>query len=536
MTRAYQFKTEPMDHQLRGFKLSRNKKVFAYLMEQGTGKTKLTIDVAADLFERNEIDAVLVVAPSEGDVPFNWLEQIEEHLPNRIPRLASIWRSNMRAKERRRFEALLHPRPERILRFMTVNIEAVRAGASGFKAVSKFLKLVGLRAMLVVDESQRIRNPGAAQTKAMLRLGGWVEYRRILSGTPIVNGPLGAFSQFGFLDQAILGHTSYTAFKAHYCQMLPPEHGLVRHAVKVAAKGNEALERKLISIVQIPARDPNGRPVYKNLDELQRRIAPWSFRVLKRDCLDLPDKVYHRRYIELTPKQRAIYNLVREKVIAEFVHDRQLHRISAPLAINRLLRLSQVAANHFHPDPDLLDSEKIPERIERALKKEKSGAIISANPRAATMLSILEDHPEERGVIWARHHPEISEVVETLSLAYGKAAVVQLHGKMSKADQNESKSRFQDTSTPVRWMVGQVRSGIGIDLYAGSVAIYYTNSFSLEDRLQSEDREHRKGQKKTVNVYDIEAHDTIDAKIIDSLRAKREISDLVLKDDPTSWL
>jgi SNF2 family DNA or RNA helicase len=537
MTRAYKFKTDPMAKQLEGFNLSRDKRAFAYFMEQGTGKTKLTIDVAGRLFEQEEIDAMVVAAPSEGDVPYNWLDQIEQHLPDRINRHAAIFRTQSTAAERKAV-AKLYDRGPRRLDVLTINIEAVRSGQAGYKEVVKFLRAHGLRAMVVVDESDRIKSMQAAQTKAMVRFGGWVPYRRILSGTP-VTGPLDAFSQFYFLDPDILGFDNFTAFKAHFCQMLPPESGLVRHIVESKARSvdpskRDALRRRMISIVQIPARDAMGRPVYKNTDELAKLIKPYSYRVLKTECMDLPPKVYMRRYVNLTPKQREIYERVKKEVFAEFVHDRKLHSITTDMAIKRLLRLSQVCCNHFHPDPDPERPEVVPVRIEKP-RKEK-GKWVFTNPRVVDVLDILKMHPEEKIIVWCRHHPHIDEVTEALRAEYGDAAVGHLHGRQSKREQNETKERFQDPKHPLRLLIGQQRSGIGIDLFEGSVAIYYSNTFSLIDRLQSEDREHRKGQKRRVMIYDIEAHETLDRRIIAALKSKKDIADLILEDNPTNWI
>ena len=153
------------------------------------------------------------------------------------------------------------------------------------------------------------------------------------------------------------------------------------------------------------------------------------------------------------------------------------------------------------------------------------------------LLEIIEGAaPDAKGIIWCRHHPELRECVETLSAMFGPEKVVQLHGKIKGDDRTAARHAFQKIGGEVQWLVGQVRSGIGIDLFEASWECFYSNDYSLENRKQAEDRAHRYGLRHNLSIYDLVTQDTLDEKIINSLRANEEISDMILGDHPRNWI
>jgi SNF2 family DNA or RNA helicase len=546
---VYHFGTKPMAHQKEAFDRFKDSDFYALLMEQGTGKTKTEIDITAYKWEKRSagIEGLIVIGPSESDVPANWIDQLAIHIPKRINYLAVRAGTHMKAEQKRTLKLILDPkyarhRGEPFLRIITTNIEAIRAGSPLFKQLLTFCRQ--FRVKITIDESTRIKSNSSSQTKAALKLGNNAVCRSIDTGTLLGNGsPLDAFPQFEFLKPGLLGFDSYVAYKAHYCELLPPEHGIVRYtAEKMAAKirdpqAKAAFTRKMTSIIQLPKRDAMGRVIYRNQEDLAKKIAKYSYRKTKEECLDLPPKIYApKRIIPLTDKQREIYDEVRKRVVAEFIHDQELHQITLQLAITRLLRLQQVLCNHFSPDPDYDEPKQPPTRIEPATR-DKKGKLVINNPRMIDLLAWIEEAGYKRkGIIWCRHHPEIREIVETLSELFGEDKVVQLHGLVKGEARIQARKRFQDRKDPSRWIIGQIRSGIGIDLYEAWWEYYYSNSYSLEDRKQSEDRAHRKGLEHPVTIGDAVVPGTVDERIILSLRDKQEISELILGDNPTTWI
>lgn len=534
----YREHTKSLKHQVAYHLLARDRVFFANLSEQGTGKTKGIIDEVGYLWEeKHAIDGLLVVAPNEGDIPANWIDQINTHMPPRIKRMMVRARSQrMKVGDAETFRRITDSvaSADPCLRIVTVNYEAIRSGSPTFKALLKWMRKD--RVMMVLDESTRIGEPGSAQTKACMKLGkGNAVCRRLSTGTMTAGGPFKAYSQCSFLDDSILDVDTYTAFKAEHCEMLPPENGIVRYVAQKKAKNisdpvkQADFATKMQSIIQIPKRDPNGNLIYRDIDKLNKKIAAHSFRVLKDDCLDLPPKIYMPMlYVDLTPKQKEIYDQVRTEVVAEFVHDREIRQVTVDMAIKRLLRLQQIVCNHYTPDPDVDAPRTPPKLIERW----------EDTPRIASVLQVINDAgPDARLIIWCRFHPEIAQLRQAIDDQYARwGETVMYHGQMTKAAQVESRKRFLDRSSPVRYLIGQVKAGIGVDMYSAYGEYFYSNDWSLENRLQAEDRGHRIGLTNKLPIWDVMARGTVDVRLIDALRQRKDIHELIMGDNPRNWI
>ncbi|MFZ2541920.1 MAG: DEAD/DEAH box helicase [Gallionella sp.] len=499
----YQHKTTPFKHQVVAFELSRDREEFALFCEQGTGKSKIVLDTAAWLYARGEIDALLVIAPN--GVQRNWIvNELPTHLPDHCHAVAAYWTSAPRKAERQALDALWNPKRQG-LRVLAMNVEAFSTERS--KTYSKKF-LHAFRCLMVVDESSRIKNNNP-RTKALIAAGKLSPYRRILTGTPVTQSPLDAYTQFKFLDENILGFSSQYAFKNRYAEMLPAHHPLVRH-----------ISRGSRFTPQLIATNPDGTKRYQNLDELKAKMSPHSFRVTKVECLDLPPKVYERRYVELTSDQRRLYEKLKKDFVAEFGGG----QINAALAMTRMMRLQQITGG-FAP---VLDE------VGNTIATHPVG---KTNPKIDALLELLEE-TEGKVIIWARFRKELELIANALRKEFGAKSVVEYHGKVSNADRQAAVDGFQspDAQSP-RFFVGQQHSGgIGLTLTAAATVIYFSNDFSLETRLQSEDRAHRIGQQKSVTYIDIEAVDTLDRKVIDALRSKKDMADVITGDDPRQWL
>ncbi len=285
----------------------------------------------------------------------------------------------------------------------------------------------------------------------------------------------------------------------------------------------------VVRMVQAPMlvkKNSDGQPRYKNLDELSKLIAPHSYRVLKKDCLDLPPKVYHPTLkVELTSKQRHAYDSVREEMIAEFEEG----EITAALAIVRLMRLQQITGGFW------------------ALDGEKAKPIDNNFPKLDAFMEVVQD-TQGKFAFWTRFQHENELIANVLRDTYGGSSVVQYYGKINDKMKQKAVDEFSDIvrdtkgnkhfkESKVKYWVGEPHSGgIGLDLITAEGAGYYSNSLNLEDRLQSEDRHHRGGLKHTVNYFDCEAVDSADQFIIKNLRQKLEITTIIMRDEPRSWI
>lgn len=495
------FATKPMAHQLRALEAMQGHAAFALLMEQGTGKTKVIIDDAARLWADSKIDAMFVVAPN--GVHIKWVTiELPKHMPDWVPYQAAYYTAGGSKRHQGEIEKLFEPNAPgamRSLRILTINYEAVNT-TDGIKLMDRFLRV--FKAAGILDESQRIKTPSSARTKAIMRRRQMFPIKRIMTGTPITNTPFDAFSQFAFLDPHILRTTSFSAFKAEYADMLPAGHQLVRNIV---AKNH------LNRIPQIVARDRAGRPIYRNIDKLHKLIAPHSFRVLKKDCLDLPDKVYDVLPFEMTPRQTAIYMRLRNEQRAQL--DELPVEMILQAKIQVLAKLQQVTCGYLISEDGTLV---------RLFKK------VMDNPRNAVLMEQIED-TEGQVIVWAPHTDKINQIIECLQLGYERDQILRYDGATGKQERMEAVDKFQEGKA--RFFVGNPASGgTGLNLSAAQTAIYYSNSFNLEHRLQSEDRSHRIGTKGKVCYYDLEAIGTIDRDIVRSNQSKKELADIITGD------
>jgi SNF2 family DNA or RNA helicase len=517
-------KPKPYKHQKEALALSKDQYIYAFLMEMGTGKTRPVIETADHLHKKRKIEALVVLAPN--GVQRNWIL-------NEIPKWcesdhrAIWWQSNPNKKQQMELADLV-ARPYSGLRIIAANYES--CNTLKFKVfLRKFLK--SFPSMMVLDESTRIKTPGSKRTKFVLSLRNIPKYRRIMSGLVTPNSPFDLYKQFEFLSADILGFSSFFAFKAHFAEI--EDNKFILNAIKDRNANRAELAKSEGSTKTYSNRAPQlvrkdaitGLPMYRNLDQLAELIAPYSYRALKSECLDLPSKVYQRLVVELTPKQRSTYNLVRDEFLAEFDEG----TITTLIKIVKLAKLQMITGGFWR-----LDDEKV---------KQIDGKF----PKLDALIDALEDS-QGKGACWTHYQHENELITEALSDIYGGKAVVQYYGKTSNAAKQVAIDRFsniaRDTKgkphfkdTGARFWVGEPHSGgIGIELILAENVFYYSNSFSLEDRMQSEDRHHRSGTCHTVNYFDLEADNSADQKIISSLRNKLDISTIINRDNPRDWI
>jgi SNF2 family DNA or RNA helicase len=472
----YKFKSKPFAHQSKALEMSWDKEVFAYFMEMGTGKSKVLIDNIAMLYNAGKINAALIIAPK--GVYKNWFDsEIPNHMPDYIEKKIGLWRTDPDAKE---LKPLFTTGAE--LHILIMNVEAFST-KKGVMFAHKFLSCHN--ALIGIDESTTIKNPNAKRTKSILSLKPHSKYRRILTGSPVTKSPLDLFSQCQFLDPWLLSQQSYFAFRTRY-----------------------AICRKI---------NVSGRQVeivvgYRNLGELSDKLKPFSYRVLKDDCLDLPPKTYTKRIIELSDEQKKVYKTMKEKAIA-FLNGKM---VSTATVITQLMRLHQITCGHFTSDDGDVQEIK--------------------NNRIDELMDILEEM-EGKAVIWAHYRYDIEKIVEAISKKYGENSVVTYYGDTSTDDRQKAITKIQDKDSPVRFIVGTPQTGgYGITLTGASTMIYYSNGYDLEKRQQSEARIDRIGQEKPMTYIDIIAEGTVDDKIVQSLRKKVNIATEIMGEELKDWI
>ena len=481
MIKNYKFKTKPYEHQLKALEKSWASDTYALFMEMGTGKSKVLVDNIAILYDRGAIKGALIVAPK--GVYKNW-DAIEfpTHLPDHIECTKVLWEPTATKKKQAELDTLFDDKGD--LKILIMNVEAFST-SKGLDFARRFLNIFVGRALIGIDESTTIKNPTAKRTKNILSIGNLAKYRRILTGSPVTKSPLDLYSQCEFLDPYHLGHQSYYSFRARYANMIDRNFGGRR--------------------VQIVGS-------YRRLPELTEKLQKFSYRVLKEECLDLPPKVFTKRIVELTDEQKKIYAQMKRMAIAEL--DGKV--MSTMNVMTQLMRLHQVTCGHFKADDETITELK--------------------SNRINSLLELL-DETEGKVIIWANYRADIKNIVTALKKAYGEASTVEYHGGVDSTLRQEHIALFQQKNGPTRYFVGNAQTGgYGITLTAASTVVYYSNSYDLEKRLQSEDRAHRIGQTGSVTYVDLMAENTIDERIVKALNKKINIANEIMGEDIKDWI
>ena len=475
----YKFKTEPYAHQLKALGASHNRENYALFMEMGTGKSKVLVDNIAMLYDKGKINAALIVAPK--GVYRNWERQeIPIHMPDHIVHNVVTW-SPVTTKKQQKENVKLFKHGEQLTIFL-MNIEAFST-KKGLDIAQRFL--LAHQTLMAIDESTTIKSPTARRTKNVLKLRNYAKYRRILTGSPVTKSPLDLYTQCYFLDPYYLDFTSYYTFRNRYASMVDRNVG--SHSFKLITG-------------------------YVRLDELNDKLNKFSYRVLKEDCLDLPDKVYMKRFVTMTPEQTKLYEEMKKHALAEL--DGKM--TTAASALSQMVRLHQITCGHLATDDGEVTQIK--------------------NNRINELLDVIEE-TNGKIIIWAIYRHDIQKIEETLAERYGKESVKSFYGDTADSDRQDIVNAFQDRESDLRFFVGNPRTGgYGLTLTASHTVVYYSNSYDLEIRLQSEDRAHRIGQKEKVTYVDLISEKTIDEFIVKNLRAKINLATKVLGEDLKKWL
>jgi SNF2 family DNA or RNA helicase len=448
-------------------------------MEMGTGKSKVLVDNIAMLYDKGKINGALIIAPK--GVYRNWLSQeIPNHLASHIQPKMVLWTASTSKSKQKEYDSLFETGYD--LHILIMNVEAFST-KKGLDFAGRFLRTH--RTMMAVDESTSIKTPTAKRTKSILALSKLANYRRILTGSPVTKSPLDLYTQCAFLNEHLLGFTSYYTFRNRYATMLDRNFGGRR--------------------VQIVGG-------YKRLDELSRILKAFSDRVLKENCLDLPEKIYIERQVELTDEQSKAYSTMKSAALASL----KGKIATAPHILTQMMRLHQITCGHLKSDDGTITEIK--------------------NNRLDELLDVL-DEVEGKVIIWANYIYDIEHIVSSIKKKYGEHSVVQYYGAVASDKRQTAIEKFQDPKSDARFFVGNPQTGgYGITLTAANTVIYYSNGYDLEKRLQSEDRAHRIGQKKSVTYVDLVAPKTVDEKIKRALRKKINIATEIMGEELREWI
>lgn len=508
------------EHQKTAFRLSAEQTAFFYSMEQRTGKTQPCIDRMGYLYETGKIDAVLVPSMPSG-APRNWMDELAINLPGRVPRQIMLWKAQ-KIKNK-----LVQKELEALLGLQGLSIILINGEAVITKAFLDYIgQFVRKRKVFMVDDESTLlqKTPGSQRTKVLEAIGKHAKYRACLDGTPTGEGPLDLYSQYKFLDPNILGFTSFYSFRARYA---------------VLEKGyNRAANREF---VMVKRDEDTGEPIYQNIDELQQRIKPYTFRVRFKEVFkDVPDPVYQKRYFELADEQRRIYDEL-ERELEAYLSAPDGEKVTVANVLTRYLRLQQIACGYW---PASKVGAVCPDcRGEGCERCDGLGMVEDTIP--LRRLVPFNDNPRVRAladefqfssgpaIVWARFNQDIDDVVE-LCKQLGRRPC-QYDGRVSEELKYAGKQGFQ-SGVYDTFVAKTTSAGRAVNVSAAEWMCYYSSQFGLNQRLQSEVRAQTGTRTIATGIVDLIATNTKDEVIVSSHRGKRRLSDVILNEKSGAWI
>jgi len=466
---------KPWAHQLEAIERARGVRDFALFFEMGTGKTATTINILRHKFTQSrQVMRTVIFGPPI--ILENWKREWGMH-----SKLSPKHILVLNGSQKKRVRAFLSNSDARIL---ITNYESLLM-KDLMAAIVQWAPEV-----LVFDESQRIKTPNSKRTKEAIKLADLasVRHRYILSGTPVLNSPMDLFSQFRALDCGETFSKNFFIFRAHY--FFDKNAGMPR-------------DRYF----------PNWQIRPGAVEELNKKILAKGTRVTKEECLDLPPLVRQEVRVELGAEQRKAYEEMRK----DFITYLQDKACVSTMALTKALRLQQIVSGHV-PLRGEAGTEPVVYRF-------------ADNPRAHALKDILEEiTPNHKVLIWAvfkENYVQIREVCELLGIRY-----VEVHGEIGNIKKFEA-VELLNTDPSVRVLIGHPASGgVGINLVSASYSIFYSRSFSLEQDLQAEARNHRGGSEVHARItrIDLVASETIDELISKKLASKEQMGEKLLQD------
>lgn len=503
---SFVMKTVPYGHQQKEYDEHWDTFIRAIFWQQGTGKSKLIIDTMCRLYIERLIDCVVVIAPK--GVHRNWVsDELPAHMWDDLPFKSYFWQGGQTKREQQELE-YLHRYP--YLQFLTVNYNAVidRTKPRSTKKIKSRAKIMlknflSTRTLLVLDESTAVKTPGSKTSRTVWALSNMVDRKRIMSGQPVTKNPLDLFAQFRILDTLILKFKTYAEFVGRYALVIKMDkYDIVKE--------------------------------YKNLGELKASYDPYMTRVLKKDCLDLPEKLPAiKRYFELTAKQAKHYRELAETFLTELDTpceecsgdrvDRKGNMcktctgtgtiINGTLAMVRRLRFQQITCGFVS------DEEKRPIDL----------CAPNPNPRIQLLKQCLSEN-DDYGLIWAWQHYDLEGICQLLKQM--KIPYVEYSGRVTDDQKAEAKVQFQNKGNVRIFLASQAAAYSGHTLHRGEFNIYYSQTDNGEHRWQSEDRTHRAGLKHPVAYLDFYSDMPIENAIMQNLIRKKIYNEQMMGDTP----
>lgn len=439
----------------------------ALFMEMGTGKTKTTLDSWAILARKGFSDALLIIAPKS--LVSTWEdEEIPKHLC--IPARVLSWDGKATKKSREAFESFFSS-PEPIV--YIANTEAFQSLNEELRErVSRILR--GRKTVLAVDEVSMAKSPDAKRSKNIKAAAALAKGRLILTGTETSKSPLDLFMEFEILKNGFWGVRSFYTFRLSY-------------AILEDAYG------------------PGGRTFkkvvgYQKVGELTSRIAPYTTRALKKDCLDLPEKIRSTIRCSMSDEQAKAYKDLKDH-LAMMLESGEVMTVENKISL--FTKFRQITGG--------------------TVKNGEEAVILT--PRPGKLVALLDDvqDTDEQAIIWCAFRAEVDLIANALAETWN---VVTFDGSTEIDERNEAKISFQEGRT--RFFVANMKTGAyGLNLQNCHIQYIYSRDTSPITNWQAEDRSHRPGQKFPCVYKSLIVPGTVDERIEQLIEQSTDLRSLI---------
>ena len=488
----YRFKHVCYEHQKKALDYIYSLKKSALFVEMGLGKTKIAQDKMGVHYLEKKINALLVVCPYS--IRFNWVVEFSKHcaVPYDIAVIDLKTTSDVR-----KIDSYINKKID-TLKILIVGVESLQSG----RAIAKCSTFIDThKAGVIVDEAHTIKTHSASRTKNLIAISKNAVYKLIMTGTPVSQGILDLYGQFLFLDPNIMGVGDFWSYKARYT---------ITEEIRVG--GN----RKINKVVG-----------YKNVEELLEIIKPFVFQCTKDEALDLPDKVKIKRYVTLTKEQQKLYNEIKNERVAILPNISDVKIPDTMLVVQYILTmyttLQQVLGGFVTRGTGEYTSTG------NEIRETLPVVIRDKNPKILELKNIIAELVDsEQVIIWAKYRAEVFMIAQQLEYYMTDKFEKGCEIFIDKTDEERKQIINNMNNKKTRYFISTHKSGgTGITLNTVSYVVYYSNSFSQLERSQTEDRNHRIGQKRKVTYIDLVVKDTVDTTILKALKDKKDLADYV---------
>lgn len=518
----------PFGHQWDSYERFKDSDIFALLADRGVGKTRIAIDICSHKHQQGDLDAVLIIAPNV--VHTQWIDEQVPGWSGIEYKGFSFALANKTKKHNNALWAFIMDPTEKI-RYLAVSIEGMQSHTT-VDMIETFFSTTALPPMVIVDESSRIKNPTALQTMNVKKVANFTRtYRCHITGTPAAKSPVDTYSPYDFLKKGYMG-CSFTAFKARHTVMKTSYGRGRRYSSVIDKKGWEQCKGGLVRLRgenygSLPVEDLHDYAgkvgvklsdlqfidnapeycKYKNVDKLLKRIAPDTFSIRKSECLDLPEKIYERVVLELSPLQKKLIKQLKADAVAEYGGEFLTVEHSAVLKT----RILQVCGGHF---PHLDTAADDPFTYATLPLKEK-------NRKLAYMVNAIPELGDQQFIIWAVFRAELTTIHEELSKQFNVA-------RYSANDNPEQTVRDFKNGNTQALIAHPTSLGYGFNFDMAGIQFWFSRDHKTETRLQAEDRSHRATTTKSPVYIDLLHNTPAEFSVLDNLEEGRELNELFM--------